>query len=59
MMTPDFKAWFEDTFRHTVWKDEESREEIELYTWLAWRDSRRKTHGEYLQKAAAKRESKE
>lgn len=33
--------WFEKVFPKHLFKDEE-REELMLYTWLAWRDSYRK-----------------
>lgn len=40
-MTKEFEDWFEKYFPVNLWPVEEDREEMKLYTWLAWRDSRR------------------
>ena len=43
-MTPEFNEWFEwfdDSFPSPLFSEEE-REELKIYTWMAWRDSRRK-----------------
>lgn len=42
-MTPEFNEWFDDSFPPlSSLFSEEEREELKIYTWMAWRDSRRK-----------------
>lgn len=36
-----FDKWFNETFPLYLYPEGEEREELETYTWLAWRDSRR------------------
>lgn len=38
----EFDAWFKDGFPLRLFPEGEDREELETYTWLAWRDSQRK-----------------
>lgn len=38
-----FDIWFQETFPRHLFPEGEEREEFETYTWLAWRDSRRKS----------------
>lgn len=40
-MTEEFLEWSGDTFKEYLFTPE-SLEELKTYTWLAWRDSRRK-----------------
>lgn len=37
-MTEEFKQWFDKTFPPHMWPNEEERQEVMIYTWLAWRD---------------------
>lgn len=39
-MTKEFLEWFGDTFKEYLFSPEDF-EELKIYTWLAWRDSRR------------------
>lgn len=39
-MTEEFLGWFGDTFKEHLFSPEDF-EELKIYTWLAWRDSRR------------------
>lgn len=39
-MTEAFEKWFKETFDNPMYSEEE-KESLKLYTWLAWRDSRR------------------
>ncbi|GEM_PF-5485423 len=36
-----FKKWFDLSFPKHLYPEGESRDELQTYTWLAWRDSRR------------------
>lgn len=40
-MTIEFLDWFDKTFPSHMWNDEVEREELKVYTWLAWRDALR------------------
>lgn len=37
----EFERWFKRTFPLHLFPEGEDREELETYTWLAWRDSQR------------------
>lgn len=37
-MTEEFKQWFDKNFPPHMWPNEEERQEVMIYTWLAWRD---------------------
>jgi hypothetical protein len=39
-MTKEFEDWFKEHFSFKCFSDEE-REELKVYCWMAWRDSRR------------------
>lgn len=48
-MTNEFLAWFSQHIGDRSFYSEEEKEEIKIYTWLAWRDSRRSMQKENLE----------
>ncbi len=40
-MTEQFLEWFDKTFTLGMFPEGERREELKIYTWLAWRDALR------------------
>lgn len=40
-----FDLWFQMTFPNHLYPEGDSRDELQTYTWLAWRDSRRTISG--------------
>lgn len=45
-MTEQFEKWFDKNFPRHMWNHEDEREEIKVYTWLAWRDALRQNSEE-------------
>lgn len=38
-MSDEFKLWFDKNFPVHLWPVAEERQEVMIYTWLAWRDA--------------------
>lgn len=47
-MTEQFEKWFDKNFPRHMWncEGEGEREEVKVYTWLAWRDALRQNSEE-------------